>query len=359
VEEVKALTVTLADKREYRATLVGSDPATDLALLHIKADELPAATFGNSDSLRIGEWVIAIGNPLRLNSTVTAGIVSAKGRSIDVLEYEDRIESFIQSDVAVNPGSSGGALVNTSGELIGINTAILTNSGRHEGYTFAVPANLARRVLDDLRDFGRVKRAVLGAYVQEVNAAQARRFRLPAARGAIITELVPSGSAWLGGLEIGDVLQEINGVAINSRSEMQEQLSRYRPGQRVRVTYVRHGRTRRLTLLLRGNEERSQRLVSVRRNERLLELGIGVRRLSPTEWKRYPTGGVRVTSVDRRGPAAVANVLAGLRITEVNGEVIHTLDQFIQAIMATGSVRLKGTYEGYVGEYDYLIATNE
>jgi Do/DeqQ family serine protease len=351
-EEIR---ITLGDKREHPARLVGKDPATDLALLRISAAGLRPATFGNSDSLRIGEWVMAIGNPLRLSSTVTAGIVSAKGRSIDVLEAEDRIESFIQSDVAVNPGSSGGALVNTDGELIGINTAILSNSGRYEGYTFAVPGNLALRVLNDLRDFGRVKRAVLGAYVQEVNDARARRFGLPSARGAVITDITPTGSAYLGGLEVGDVLTEINGVAINSRADMQEQLSRYRPGQRVRVTYVRHERTRKLTLLLRGKEEAGRSLVNLRENERLQELGIGVRRLSPTEWDRHPTGGVRITSVERDGPAAVANVLAGLRVTAVDGRRIHTLDQFLHAIRGGGSLKLRGTYEDYRGTYDYEL----
>lgn len=262
IEGAVRIRVMLEDKREFDARIVGIDDATDLALLHVDNKKpLPALSFGNSDSLQIGEWVMAVGNPFSLNSTVTAGIVSGKGRSIDVLEPEDRIESFIQTDAAINPGNSGGALVNTAGELVGINTAILTNSGRHEGFAFAIPGNLARRVLFDLRDFGRVKRAVLGAYVQNVNAAQARKLGLDVASGILITGLRPGSPALRAGLEVDDVLTELNGVSINSPGELQEQLSRYRPGDKVRVKYVRNGRSRSLNVLLRDKNNSTRKLV--------------------------------------------------------------------------------------------------
>ena len=257
--------VTLEDKREYDATIVGTDEATDLALLKIAtAAPLPTLEFGNSDSLRIGEWVLAVGNPFSLNSTVTAGIVSGKGRSIDILEPEDRIESFIQTDAAVNPGNSGGALVNAYGELVGINTAILTNSGRDEGFAFAIPGNLARRVLDDLRDYGAVRRAVLGAYVQSVNAAQAAQLDLPAAQGVLITGVRPRSAALRAGLTVDDVLYKVNEVAINSAAELQEQLSRYRPGDRVKVYYYRFGRERTVNVVLRSKSDSTRKLVSGR-----------------------------------------------------------------------------------------------
>ncbi len=262
IEDANRIRIVLGDKREYDATLIGEDESTDLALLKIKPEgKLPYLTFGDSDSLQVGEWVLAVGNPFSLNSTVTAGIVSGKGRSIDVLEPEDRIESFIQTDAAVNPGNSGGALVNTSGDLIGINTAILSSSGRHQGFAFAIPGNLAQRVLEDLRDFGEVRRAVLGAYIQGVNAAQAKSLGLKAAHGVLITGLRDNSPALRGGLKVDDVITAINGTAINSASEFQEQLSRYRPGDRIRVNYVRNGRALSLKVLLRDKNNNPRKLV--------------------------------------------------------------------------------------------------
>lgn len=263
IEGASRIRVVLEDKREFDAQVVGIDEATDLALLRVKAKEpLPALTFGDSDSLRIGEWVLAVGNPFSLNATVTAGIVSGKGRSIDVLEPEDRIESFIQTDAAVNPGNSGGALVNALGDLVGINTAILTNSGRDEGFAFAIPGNLARRVLLDLRDFGEVRRAILGAYVQNINAAQARQLGMTSARGVLITGMQPRSPALRAGLQVDDVLTQFNGVLINSPAELQEQLSRYLPGDRIRVHYFRAGRERSLNVLLRDKKNGIRKLVS-------------------------------------------------------------------------------------------------
>lgn len=255
--------VILEDKREFNASIVGVDNATDLALLHIPSvTDLPVLPFGNSDSLQIGEWVLAVGNPFSLNSTVTAGIVSGKGRSIDVLEPEDRIESFIQTDAAVNPGNSGGALVNARGELVGINTAILSNSGRDEGFAFAIPGNLARRVLTDLRSFGEVRRAVLGAYVTNLSAAQAKQLGMQAAEGILITGVRQRSPALRAGLQVDDVLTAFNAVPINSPAELQEQLSRYRPGDRVRVSYLRNGRRRFVNVLLRDKRNGIRQLVN-------------------------------------------------------------------------------------------------
>lgn len=254
--------VMLEDKREYDAQVVGIDDATDLALLRVTPDApLPSLPFGDSDSLLIGEWVLAVGNPFSLNSTVTAGIVSGKGRSIDVLEPEDRIESFIQTDAAINPGNSGGALVNTAGDLVGINTAILSTTGRDEGFAFAIPGNLARRVLTDLRDYGEVRRAVLGAYVQSVNAAQAELLKMDVAMGVLITGVRANSPALRAGLAVDDVITEINGISINSPADLQEQLSRYLPGDRVRVRYVRNGRIRSVAVLLRDKSNGIRKLV--------------------------------------------------------------------------------------------------
>ncbi|THH41266.1 trypsin-like peptidase domain-containing protein [Neolewinella litorea] len=353
IEGARRVRVTLQDRREFNARVIGVDESTDLALLKINATDLPAVFFGNSDSLRVGEWVLAVGNPYSLNSTVTTGIVSAKGRSIDVLRPDDRIESFIQTDAAVNPGNSGGALVNTAGELIGINTAIITNSGRHEGYAFAIPGNLARRVLNDLRDYGEVQRAVLGVWIQGINDAQAKRLQLPTASGALITDLTPDGPAARAGLQMGDVMTAINGVAINSSPEMQEQLSRYRPGQRVRVTFIRQGRSRSKTVLLRDKSNRPGQLVSERSDDRLHLLGFELRDLNVGEWNTFPHGGVRVVSIFRDSPIAATQMNAGFVITSLNGQPVVGLDDLVRRIKQVERPLFGGIYEGYEGEYYY------
>ena len=233
IEDGDEIGVTLNDHREFSATVIGTDPSTDLALIKIKAEHLPYLEFGNSDSLRVGEWVLAVGNPFNLESTVTAGIVSAKGRSIDILEGQDRIESFIQTDAAVNPGNSGGALVNSNGELIGINTAIITRSGRYEGYSFAVPANLASKVIKDLRDYGVVQRGVLGVFIDEMTSSRAESMGLNSVEGVFITRVTPGSGADDAGIKKGDVIVGINGTKTKTLPEMQEQLGRYRPGNSI------------------------------------------------------------------------------------------------------------------------------
>lgn len=355
VEGAHRIRVTLQDRREFDARVIGIDESTDLALLKIDVEGLAAVVFGDSDSLRVGEWVLAIGNPYSLNSTVTTGIVSAKGRSIDVLRADDRIETFIQTDAAVNPGNSGGALVNTAGQLIGINTAIITNSGRHEGYAFAIPGNLARRVLNDLRDYGEVKRAVMGAWIQALNDAQAKRLRLPTARGALITSLTPDGPAARGGLEAGDVLIAINGADVNSSPEMQDQLSRYRPGETVRVTYIRNGRTRELSILLRDKLNQSGLLVSERSGDLLQRLGFEVKALTYEEYDRFPEGGVRVTVVFKGSPADRSNLRPGFIITGFNGRPVANVESLFLGLAESDSHFFKGVYPDHNTEYYYQL----
>ncbi|WP_116127980.1 S1C family serine protease [Lewinella sp. IMCC34183] len=356
IEGARRVRITLQDRREFNARVIGVDESTDLALLKIAATDLPTVMFGNSDSLRVGEWVIAVGNPYSLNSTVTTGIVSAKGRSIDVLRPDDRIESFIQTDAAVNPGNSGGPLVNTAGELVGINTAIITNSGRHEGYAFAIPGNLARRVLNDLRDFGEVQRAVLGVWVQGINFAQARRLHLDAASGAVITDLTPGGPGVRAGLRVGDVMTAINGVAINSSPELQEQLSRYRPGQRVLLTLIREGRSRDLSVLLRDKRNRAGQLVSDRSDDVLHLLGFELRDLNEQELADHPRGGARVVSIFRHSPIAATNMTAGYTITTLNGTPVANLAALLRRLPEPGEEMIfGGTYDGYSGEYFYQL----
>ena len=348
--------VLLEDKREFDAEVIGIDESTDLALLRVRPNgKLPRLTFGNSDSLQVGEWVLAVGNPFSLNSTVTAGIVSAKGRSIDVLESNDRIESFIQTDAAVNPGNSGGALVNTNGELIGINTAILTNSGRHEGFAFAIPGNLASRVLADLEHYGEVKRAHLGVYIQAVNDAQAKSLGLASASGVLITNLTPNGAALRAGLEVGDVMTALNGVAISSAPKMQEQLSRYRPGRKIRINYIRNGRKRSTTAQLRDKENKAKALVSHQEEDLLHQLGFEARSLTGEEEKLFPKGGVKVLSIFRDSPVEATNMNLGFIITAINEEPVTSVADFMRLIGREGELLFKGRYLGYEGDYFYQV----
>lgn len=236
------LEVTLNDNRQFEAKILGVDPTTDLALIKIRARDLPTIDYGDSDIVQTGEWVLAVGNPFNLASTVTAGIVSAKGRSIDILSGSYSIESFIQTDAVVNPGNSGGALVNTNGELVGINTAIISESGGYEGYSFAIPSNLVKKVVRDLREFGKVQRAILGVNIRTVNASLAENLSLPNVAGIHIDRVHTGSSAELAGLKAKDVIVGINGVETNSVPQLQEQVARYSPGESISLDIFRNGR---------------------------------------------------------------------------------------------------------------------
>ena len=244
VQNATAISVTLNNNEQYEARVIGTDPATDVALLKIDAENLPTIPMGDSDQLRLGEWVLAIGSPLgvQLRSTITAGIVSAKGRSMPDGSGEFKIESFIQTDAAVNPGNSGGALVNKKGELVGINTAIISQTGSYTGYSFAVPVNIVHKVVDDLIDFGSVKRAVLGITMQSVDKKIAEEMKLSSVSGVYIYEVLKGGAADQAGLRKGDVIVAIDGQPIADGSSVQAKVNSYHPGDRAAVTYIRDGK---------------------------------------------------------------------------------------------------------------------
>lgn len=245
IDKASKIEVVLDDKRKFEAELVGADPNTDLAVLKVKADNLPFVKYGNSDDVKVGQWVLAVGNPFNLNSTVTAGIISAKGRNIDILRRKDNmgIESFIQTDAVVNPGNSGGALVNLNGDLIGINSAIASHTGSFEGYAFAIPSSLASKVVDDLLKYKVVQRALLGVQIQEVDAKLASEKKLNTLNGVYVQGLTQGSAASQAGLKMGDIITQINGVAVNTSSQLQEQVARFRPGDKIKVSYVRDGGT--------------------------------------------------------------------------------------------------------------------
>ncbi|MEX2601436.1 MAG: trypsin-like peptidase domain-containing protein [Balneolaceae bacterium] len=237
------ITVTLEDKRVFDANLVGADPSTDLAVLKIDGSALSPIVLGNSDRVEVGEWVLAIGNPFQLRSTVTAGIVSAMSRDVRILDERDdyRIESFIQTDAAINRGNSGGALVNTSGELIGINTAIATQSGNYQGYGFAVPSNLALKIASDLIEFGEVRRGLIGVSIASMDHRLARELGMDQIQGVLVLNLVESGAAYESGIRVEDVILEVNGSPVNESNQLQEKVAMHRPGDSVTLTIWRAG----------------------------------------------------------------------------------------------------------------------
>jgi serine protease Do len=256
IEDATNIEVVMNNNQRFYAKLVGTDPTTDLALLKIRSRNLPFIKYGDSDRITPGEWVLAVGNPFDLNSTVTAGIVSAKARNIDILHDRNnlQVEAFIQTDAAVNPGNSGGALVNLNGELIGINSAIATSSGSFQGYSFAIPVSLVKKVMDDLLEFGQVQRGLLGVRIRDLNAGIAERLNLNVSQGALVDHVNSGSAAEQSGLTIGDVIVAINGSTIRSVSELQELVARNRPGQEIRVSYLREGNIKEVNARLRNNQ---------------------------------------------------------------------------------------------------------
>lgn len=240
VEGTSDLEITLNDKRSYKATVIGTDPSTDLALIKIDEKDLPFLVYGNSDDVKVGEWVLAVGNPFNLTSTVTAGIVSAKARNINILGEVSAIESFIQTDAVVNRGNSGGALVNTDGELVGINAAIASNTGSYTGYSFAIPVNIVKKVIADFQNYGEIQRAYLGISFREIDSQLAEEKGLDEIKGVYVEAVVENGAAEDAGIESGDIIVKIDDVLINSKSTLLENIGTKRPGDEVKV-YVKRG----------------------------------------------------------------------------------------------------------------------
>lgn len=348
IDQGSTIKVTLNNKKEYEAKLIGSDPSTDLALLKIDGRDLPFLLFGNSDSLQIGEWVVAVGNPFRLESTVTAGIVSAKGRNINILEADYPIESFIQTDAVVNPGNSGGALVNTLGELIGINTAIITQSGKYEGYSFAVPSNLVQKVVFDLKEYGRVQRGLLGVSIANVTSEQAKEFLLPEVRGVLLQRVSPGGAADEAGLKRNDVVVSVNGKDTPGVPELQEIVGRFRPGDELNILYYRRGELKKARVRLKNP------LVTT-----LADVGFELRDFTADELKSMDKKGVLVVSIYKGSKIERTNMDPGFVITKVNDKTVETVEQVIKEIRSSRNrVVLEGYYKRYPGEYFYAFSVD-
>jgi serine protease Do len=252
IENAENVDVKLNDNREFTAQVVGRDPSTDIALLKIKADNLPVIKYGDSDQLKLGEWVLAVGNPFNLTSTVTAGIVSAKGRNLGILDSDYRIESFIQTDAALNMGNSGGALVNTKGLLVGITSAIISPSGAYAGNSFAIPVSIVKKVVDDLKQFGEVQRAIIGVKITDVTQEEAEKQKLDEVKGVLITNIIADGSAEAAGLKEKDIIVKFDGIPVGTPSELQEQVGKHRPGDKANVTYVRNGKENTVPIVMKN-----------------------------------------------------------------------------------------------------------
>jgi serine protease Do len=255
VDFADEITVTLYDQRKFKAKKIGTDPSTDLALLKIEAEDLPVLEFGNSDDVKVGEWVLAVGNPFNLTSTVTAGIISAKGRNIDILGGGTAIESFLQTDAAVNPGNSGGALVDDEGKLVGINTAIASQTGSYSGYSFAVPASIVQKVVKDLKEFGTPQRGFMGVSIQSLDSELAKELKINIVEGVHIADVQDGGAADKAGMKMDDIVTKINGRVVKTAPELQELVGRNRPGDELEVTVNRDGKLETLYIILKGADE--------------------------------------------------------------------------------------------------------
>ena len=328
IDKADQLTVTLNDKRQFEATLVGTDPTTDIALLKIDAKDLPVVSFGQSDNLKVGEWVLAVGNPFMLNSTVTAGIVSAKARSLGMSGSQMGIESFIQTDAAVNPGNSGGALVNTAGELVGINTAIYSQTGNYAGYSFAVPSSIVSKVVTDLKQYGTVQRALLGIQGGDVNAQVVEEKELTVNEGVYVAEVTAGSAAEEAGIKKDDVITNINGVKIEKMAQLQEQIARFRPGDKIKVTTNRKGVNKSFNVTLKNSQGNTE----VIQKKGIDQLGVTFKNLSAQELYKYGVrSGVQIQKLEQGGLFAKAGLREKMVIVKVNDRPVKT-DKEIEAI---------------------------
>ncbi|MEG1543565.1 MAG: Do family serine endopeptidase [Tannerellaceae bacterium] len=347
VEGADELEVTLNDNRKFTAKLVGADPSTDIALLKIDAKDLPTIPFGDSESLKVGEWVLAVGNPFNLTSTVTAGIVSAKSRGISAGrggQSLSKIESFIQTDAAVNPGNSGGALVNTKGELVGINTAIYSETGNFAGYSFAVPISIAGKVANDLKQYGTVQRAMLGVQILDAqNVPEADKAKVKVLEGAYVGGFAERSTAKEAGVELGDVIIAVNGAKIKSANALQEQINKYRPGDKVEIKVDRSGTVKTFAVQLRN----AQGSTAVIKNaDGTAVLGGAFKALSAKQKQDLGISyGIEVTGVTA-GKLKDAGVTKGFIIMIVNNQKISTpeeLEKMVDTILK-GRVEEQGLF---------------
>jgi S1-C subfamily serine protease len=367
VQNADEITVTLSNKKTFKAKVIGTDPSYDLAVIKIDATALPYLVYGNSDDVKIGQWVLAIGYPLNLETTVTAGIVSAKARSLGLNRDKTgnpggAVESFIQTDAAVNMGNSGGALINTDGRLIGVNSAIASPTGYYSGYSYAIPVNIVKKVVDDIMKFGTVQRGYLGiafGSAADMTDEAKKKYEVPAESydGIYATDVPKDGGAYAAGIKVGDRIEKVNGIEILSGGELQEQVSRYKPGDKVPVTVLRNGKEQTLTVTLKnkaGNYD-------VVKNDEVTDmLGADFVTLDAKKAKEYGVnGGVVVKKIREGALNDQTRMKDSFIILKVNDKEVKSVAELKDAIGSERSVTLTGIYPGYEVLYDYQLTLGE
>ncbi len=351
VENADEIEVVLNDNSSFTAELIGRDPSTDIALLKIDTKELPVLSYGNSDELKVGEWVLAVGNPFNLMSTVTAGIVSAKGRNINLLDINSAIESFIQTDAAVNPGNSGGALVNIKGELVGINTAIASMTGSYSGYSFAIPVSIVKKVVADLMEYGTVQRALLGVSIQDIDSKLASELKINKIEGVYVMGVNDGSAAKDAGIKEKDIILDINKVKVNKVSELQEQISKHRPGDKISVLVKRGNDIKELVVTLKNN----MGTTSFVNKETASVLGANLQVVSDDEKSKLKiTNGVKIVEL-MPGKLLRAGVQKDFIIVEINNSKINGVEDVQDILNKThGGVYIKGVYpDGTIAYYAF------
>ena len=345
VEGADEVEVTFNNKVKKTASIVGTDPTTDLALIKVDGEDLHYLTFGDSDNVRIGEWVLAVGNPFNLTSTVTAGIVSAKARNLSILGEGTSVESFIQTDAAVNPGNSGGALVNTKGELVGINAAIASHTGSYEGYSFAIPSNIVRKVVDDLLLYGETQRGYIGIYPAELTQELAEKEGLENIEGVYVADVTEGGAAVMAGVQKGDVVTAINGKKVNTVTQLMESIRQYRPGDRVNVEVNRKGHHHQYELTLL-NEAGNVDVVKKGDSFYNSEFGLMLRPINQNDMSRLNIKkGLKIVEI-RQGRFMNSGVPVDFVITKVNGTAVNSKTDLENALKNSRSRRttIEGVY---------------
>jgi serine protease Do len=354
------VTVTLSNRRSFKARVVGADPSSDLAVVKIDAQNLPFLLYGNSDEVKVGQWVLAVGYPLTLETTVTAGIVSAKGRTLDINRRQSQspVESFIQTDAAVNPGNSGGPLINPEGQLIGINSAIASPTGSYAGYSFTIPVNIVKKVVNDIIKFGTSQRAYLGIQYprDDLSEDQKKENGIKDGDGVYVWELSPDGAAAHAGIKQGDVITRLNGDEVLTGAEMVGKIATYSPGDKIKVTYKRDGKEYTVPVTLSNNG--SSISTTIVKTSVLDRLGADLQNLSKKDAASLDMkGGVVVKSIQENGLMDKARVQEGFIILKANGEEVKNVTDLQQVLSkaANGTVKLEGVFPGYEGVYTYSL----
>ncbi len=356
IDNADEVEVTLYNNETYKASVIGTDPTTDLALLQIKAADLRSLSLVNSDDVEVGEWVLAVGNPMGLNSTVTAGIVSAKARNININKEKFAVESFIQTDAAINPGNSGGALVNLEGNLIGINTAIASRTGTYNGYGFAVPSNIVSKVVEDILKYGSVQRGMLGVTIRTMDGNLAKEKDVDFFKGVWVENVNENSAADKAGIKAGDIIIKVNDVVVNTSPRLQEIIASKRPGDRVDVTVKRDGKEKTFTVVLE-NAKGTTAIVKKEKKEVLNLLGADFETLDADVAEKLDIkGGVKVIRLYPGKIRKETQMREGFIITHIDGKKVKNIEDVAEALEnKQGGVMIEGVYEDQPGKYYYAF----